>query len=463
MNAYRAGPEDIDGMPSGVPFIVGNELAERFSYYGMRAILVVFMTQQLKNSAGQLDPMSPEDAKVYYHAFGAGAYFFPLLGALVSDALWGKYRTIVWLSLVYCLGHLALAIDETRLGLSIGLALIALGSGGIKPCVTAHVGDQFSRRNQHLLERVFNWFYLSINVGAFVSILLTPWLLANYGPHVAFGVPGLLMLLATLVFWSGRKRFAHVPPGGRAFVRDVFSKEGFAVLGRVSGLVVFIGVFWALWEQSGSAWVLQAEHMDRLFLGVQWLPAQIQAANAVLVLITIPLSSYVLYPAMSRLFLLTPLRKMGIGFFVTVLAFLVSALIEARLGEGVRVNIGWQLCAYLLLTIGEVFIYGTGLEFFYTQAPNRMKSLVMSLFLLSISLGNAFTSLVNLVIQKPDGTSWLSGPDYYLFFASVMFVSAVAYVFYARRYPARDYLQGSELEQPPAAEPAQPTASSAAL
>jgi proton-dependent oligopeptide transporter, POT family len=443
MTAYRATPEDIDRMPGGVPYIVGNELAERFSYYGMRTILVVFMTHQLRNAAGELEPMTGDQAKAAFHLFAAGAYFFPMLGALLADAFWGKYRTIMLLSLVYCLGHLALAIDETRMGLAIGLSLIALGAGGIKPCVSAHVGDQFGTRNQHLLERVFGWFYFSINLGAFVSTLLTPWLLETQGPRVAFGVPGVFMLLATLLFWMGRERFAHIPPGGKAFLADVVSKEGLAVLGRVSGLVLFIAVFWALYDQNSSAWVLQAERMDLMFMGIEWLPSQVQAINPILVLILIPLNSYLLYPAISRVFPLTALRKIGIGFFMMALTFLISAYIEVRIGQGERVNIAWQLFAYVVLTMSEVLVYGTGLEFFYTQAPNRMKSLVMALFFLAVSLGNLFTSLVNVLIQNPDGTSRLEGADYYLAFAAMMFVSSVAFIFYAMRYRAARYVQGT--------------------
>src|SRR5690606_9656710 len=111
-----------------------------------------------------------------------------IFGAILSDWLLGKYRTIILLSLVYCAGHIALSADETRLGLFAGLILIAIGAGGIKPCVSAHVGDQFGAKNQQLLPRVFGWFYFSINLGAAVSSLLTPVLLKRHGPWLAFGV-----------------------------------------------------------------------------------------------------------------------------------------------------------------------------------------------------------------------------------------------------------------------------------
>jgi POT family proton-dependent oligopeptide transporter len=214
MSDYLRAPQPSRQMPAGIPFIVGNEAAERFSFYGMRAILVVFMTQYLLSSSGAADTMNEEEAKGWFHLFVSAVYITPLLGALISDGLLGKYRTIILLSLVYCLGHLALALDHTRLGLLIGLGLIALGSGGIKPCVSAHLGDQFGCTNAHLLPRAFGWFYFAINLGAFFSILITPWLLQRLGPAWAFSVPGVLMVIATIVFWSGRYRFVHIPPRG---------------------------------------------------------------------------------------------------------------------------------------------------------------------------------------------------------------------------------------------------------
>ena len=229
-NKYLTAPLPSKDMPKGIPYIVSNEAAERFSFYGMNCILTIFMTQYLMGSDGKLDVMSEEDAKKYFHLFKMAAYFFPIVGALISDIFLGKYHTIISLSLVYCLGHLALALDDTRIGLFIGLGLIVIGSGGIKPCVSAHVGDQFGKTNQNLLEKVFGWFYFSINLGSFVSTMLTPFLLDKYGPHVAFGVPGILMGVATLAFWMGRHKFVHIPAGGFGFVKEIFSGTGFRLL-----------------------------------------------------------------------------------------------------------------------------------------------------------------------------------------------------------------------------------------
>jgi POT family proton-dependent oligopeptide transporter len=649
---YASTPPLTTRMPGGIPYIVGNEAAERFSYYGMTALLQMFMTKYLMDSDGKLAVMSDNDATSVVHLFTAAAYFTPIVGAIISDVFLGKYRTIMTLSMFYCLGHLTLAIDSTRVGLTIGLTLIAMGAGGIKPCVSAHVGDQFGRLNQHLLEKVFNWFYLAINLGAFVSTLLTPWILKNYGPHPAFGLPGGLMLLATWVFWLGRWKFVHIPPRGWDAVRETFSGDGLRALFSLGFLYLFLVIYWALHDQTYSTWIVQAEYMNRRFLFIDWLSAQIGAVNPVLVLTLVPLFSMVVYPAVSRYWRLTPLRKISVGLFLMVISYVLPAWIEtqitggrieqfksdwpgrakefhktgsvdpelssarnlldgksdgtgwiseklptdstaaanggrqnpfpveiaillrerrawdisevrinpyadvskhlqlspaerrqppeaiaavqacwarqvevltgnspigpwtsqgrlelqprnelqslrfsttrasyvllrvhsngggpyAAMGEaevlaageppadahpqatdvwpnvaatGHRPNIVWQLIAYVLLTASEVLVYVTGLEFSYTQAPQKMKSFIMSLYLLSISAGNLFTSAVNQAIQRDDGTTRLVGANYFLFFAGLMLLVSLAFVFVARYYRERTYIQGE-----PGAEPA---------
>ncbi len=444
MSKYLTAPLPAQGMPGGMPFIIGNEAAERFSFYGMRAILVVFMTQYLVGSGGALDVMSEEEAKGWYHLFVSAVYLTPVLGALLSDGVLGKYRTIILLSLVYCAGHAALALDDSRVGLVVGLGLIAIGAGGIKPCVSSHLGDQFGQSNQGLLSRAFSWFYFSINLGAFVSSLATPWLLAHYGASVAFAVPGILMLLATLTFWAGRHRFVHIPPGGREFLRETFSRRGLGALGRLVIVYLFVAVFWSLFDQTGSSWVLQAAHTDNVLLGVELLPAQIQAANPLLVMLLIPLFSYVIYPAIDRVFPLTPLRKIAIGLFLAAAAFSIPTLIQVSIDHGGSPSIAWQLLAYIVLTASEVMVSITCLEFSYTQAPRTMKSFVMAFFMLSISLGNLFTSAVNFLIRKPDGSSALQGADYFQFFTVLMLVTAILFVVVARYYRGATYIHAEQ-------------------
>lgn len=410
MSKYRTSPSDLEGMPPGVPHIIGNEAAERFSFYGMKAVLAVFMVSYLHLMDGRgLSVMNEAEATEKVHLFNSAVYFTPILGALLADLFAGKYLTIVWLSLVYCAGHAALAcmgvFGNSPVWLAAGLGLIALGSGGIKPCVSAHVGDQFGARNAHLLTRIFNWFYFSINIGAFLSMLLTPWLLEWYGPHWAFGVPGVLMAIATFVFWLGRKRFIHVPAGGMGFVKEMFSGGGLVVILKLLPLYLIVAMFWALFDQTGSTWIFQSMDMDRNFLGFEWLPSQIQSLNSVFVLTFIPIFTYLIYPMGDRVWKLTPLRKIGLGLFIMVGAFALVALIQQWIDGGARPNIGWQITAFALLTAAEVMVSIVALEFAYTQAPKTMKSLVMCLYLLSVALGNLFVAGVNHFIQIPDSAS----------------------------------------------------------
>lgn len=583
---YRTTPTQTSRMPGGVPYIIGNEAAERFSFYGMKGILTVFMTQHLLNAAGNPAYMSDEQAKSVYHLFTSAAYFFPLLGALLADIVLGKYRTILFISLMYCVGHGCLALMDVgphfgwwdmKPFLFAGLLLIAIGAGGIKPCVSAHVGDQFGSGNKHLLTQVFNWFYFSINLGAAASTLLTPVLLKVYGPWAAFGLPGVLMAVATFIFWLGRHKFVHVPPAGwEAWKNETFSADGKRALLNLAPLfLVFVPVFWALFDQTGSAWVLQADKMDR-DLGIVWLPSQIQAVNPLLILTGIPIFTYVVYPLMGKLFNPTPLRKIGIGLALTAVAFCVSAVIErdietreqaiasqmfvdlstdaaalapiedpkaaakespedglmrwtraavsaarvagwkdeaiaaqlgleqdvalearletkqgfaadqvsgllATLADPAHPNSGpnrlnaaviaargakwnekrvvgyldempnviWQFLAYVILTSAEILVSIVSLEFAYTQSPRKMKSFIMGVYFLGVSLGNFYVSGVNAVMEvmrREDGTTPLQGATYYWFFAAVMAGAWLAYLVWAQTYKGQTYIQGEEDE-----------------
>jgi POT family proton-dependent oligopeptide transporter len=516
---YAASPPNISTMPPGVPYIIGNEAAERFSFYGMRSILIIFMTQYIVTSSGAADHMGDAEARQNFALFVAAVYFLPILGAIVAEGFIGKYQTIFWLSIVYCFGHFALALNDTRLGLVLGLGLIAFGSGGIKPCVSANVGDQFGESNKHLLSKVFGWFYFSINAGSFISTLLCPFLLADprFGPRWAFGIPGVAMVIATIFFWAGRKKFVHIPPAGLAFVREFFvdgigilglpfvfiqrgavflwtllfrrQREklnllsgrtfreyfrayGFGALGRLAIVYFFVAVFWSLWDQSsGGSWTLQAQRMDLYApwlpwvnigfspfhfdggFGVSLLPAQVQTANPILILLFIPLVNYVIYPLVDRIFLLTPLRKIGIGLFLTAASYVVIWYIQQMIDAGGKPNVNWQFLAYVVLTLGETMVSITGLEFSYTQAPNKMKSAVMALWLFTVSAGNMFTAAVNYFIRNADGTVKMNDQQYFLFFAVLMLVAAAIFVAVAMFYRGKTYLQSQEHYEEEATEP----------
>ncbi|NNJ26978.1 POT family MFS transporter [Alienimonas chondri] len=489
---YRETPVDTDKMPPGIGFIVGNEVAERFSYYGMRAILYTFMTKWLTDAAGADAHMTDAQATEAVGYFSSLLYFLPLVGGLVADALLGKYLTIMLLSVIYCLGHFVLALTlnpeftggliEPKYGLFVGLGLIAVGGGFIKSCVSAHVGDQFGARNSGLLGRVYGWFYFSINLGSTVSTLLTPKLLDWYGPDVAFGVPGVLMLIATIAFWLGRYRYAHVPPKGTETFREAFSPEGRKALANLALVYVFIGMFWALFDQTASRWVGQAEQMDRYYV-VEWMPdwatdsaadliadekavgaaeilanvdpdarvfavleSQMQAVNPALVMLYIPLFGFTVYPLLNSLFKLTYLRKMGIGMFLAAGGWAVSLYIQTRIDAGERPDIMWQVLAYAILTAGEIMVSITGLEFSYAHAPKAMKSIILACWLLTVSIGNLYIAGVNRLISME--VLELRGADYYWFWLWAMLGTAAMFVPAAMLFRGKVYIGEDGGEEP---------------
>jgi POT family proton-dependent oligopeptide transporter len=516
--------------PRQIPFIIGNEACERFSFYGMRNILTQFLVSSSLLGAIAALPQREAAAKEVFHAFVMGVYFFPLLGGWLSDRYLGKYRTILGLSLVYSAGNACLALStDSRAGFYAGLFLISLGSGGIKPCVAAFVGEQFDQSNKHLAKSVFDAFYWIINFGSFFASLSIPLVLAAYGPGPAFGIPGALMALATLVFWLGRRRYVVEPPSPadpHAFSRVVRSalsgggpglhlfRVGATLAGLLSALgiadllrqfvahqepylgavpdlclalVVFLGLagfgaylgidrarqvhpaedvdgakavlrvlvlfalvtpFWSLFDQKASTWVLQGAAMR--LPGWSWFKSasQMQSLNPLLVMTLIPLNDLLLFPLARRLGVEpTPLRKMTAGLAFAGVAWIAAGAIQLALDRGGSgsLSILWQIGPYVLLTIGEVLVSATGLEFAYSQAPPKMKGALMSFWMLTVTVGNLWVLLVNATVKGEAVTSAIAGQGFgvaafqLFFFAGFAFAAAAAFFSVARRYRTRDY------------------------
>ncbi|MBD0258813.1 MAG: POT family MFS transporter [Cytophagales bacterium] len=465
--------------PSSIPYIIGNEAAERFSFYGMRSILVTFLVAQFFNPTlnPALQTVAEAKANEQVHFFVALAYFMPLVGGIAADWFFGKYKVILYISMVYCVGHLLLALyDENLSGFTFGLVLIAIGAGGIKSCVSANVGDQFNKENQHLMSKVYGWFYFSINAGSVISTILIPILYEKYGASVAFGVPGILMALATLIFWSGRKRYVKLPPAGIqrnnfAFISgyalanlgkkqkgqswlDVakakYPEESVEAVKSVYGVLMvfaFIPIFWAMWDQSLSEWVLQATKLDLNVFGFTLLPEQIQTVNPAFLLTMIPIFTYLIYPFFDRIGIKpTPLRRIGTGLLLTGLSFVVIALIQQSIDAGGRPSVWWQILAYFILSAGETLVSITGLEYAYTHAPKSMKGTMSAIWLLTVALGNTFVALVNSSISTGGFFAQLEGAKYFWFFAGLMAVTVVIFMLVSGRIKERSYIVGDTAE-----------------
>lgn len=502
-------PDPKAPIPAQIPYIIGNEGCERFSFYGMRNILTVFLVSSLLMDMPEAERAT--EAKNVFHTFVIGVYFFPLLGGWLADRFWGKYNTIFWLSLVYCAGHLCLALFESsKAGFYTGLGLIALGAGGIKPCVSAFVGDQFDQSNKHRAKVVFDAFYWIINFGSFFASLLMPIFLKSFGASVAFGIPGALMFVATIILWAGRKRYVVVPPAPKnphsfvnvaktaiasgttgqvlAGVGVVLALASFALMPSFGFVVSFctalvvwlaftgIGVwvqldgarglhpeeavagvrtvlrvlvlfflvtpFWSLFDQKASTWVLQANAMTK----PSWFQSsQMQALNPLLVMLLIPFNNFVLYPALKRAgYEMTALRRMTAGIAFAGVSWVVVGTMQVVLDGGTAFSIAWQVLPYALLTLGEVLVSATGLEFAYSQAPQAMKGTLMSFWSLSVTIGNLWVLVVNAGVKNAAVTEFMASTGFgvtafqMFFFACFAFVAALAFGLVARSYPVVD-------------------------
>jgi proton-dependent oligopeptide transporter, POT family len=451
-------------MPYQIPFIIGNEACERFSFYGMRNILTVFLIDYLLVNLAPDAEARQATAKAHFHLFVAGVFFFPLLGGYLADRFFGKYRTILWLSLLYVGGHACLALfDKSVNGFYTGLFLIALGSGGIKPCVSAMVGDQFSEANKHLVKKVFAVFYWSINFGSFFASLLIPKTLKLYGPAVAFGIPGALMAVATLIFWLGRRHYVDVPPTGKnphSFLRVLGSAlknrgaaghlldgarrdhpegavEGAKAVLRVLTIFLPIPFFWMLFDQKASTWVVQAKSMDLRIGPWMFEPSQMQLVNPALVMMLIPFTQAVLYPAFKRAgYELMPLRRMTIGLAIGAFSYVIAGGFQVVMDGGARLSVLWQIAPYIFLTVAEILVSTTGLEFAYTQAPREMKGTIMSFWSLTVAVGN-------LAVSRLAAVDIFKGASQFFFYAALAFLAAIALGFIARGYKVVDYFQKS--------------------
>jgi POT family proton-dependent oligopeptide transporter len=459
----------VNRWPSQIKYIVGNEACERFSYYGMRSILAGYITGKVLE--GGLGRTADESTEII-HLFVMVNYFMPLIGGWLSDKILGRYHTILWVSLFYCAGHGVLACSDFAGGvngkmwcLMIGLALIAFGSGGIKPCVSAFMGDQFKPEQSHLLQKAYGIFYLSINVGSFFSFFVIPYVKNHHGYSAAFLIPGILMAIATSVFWLGRNQYVMVPPS-RETKRAGFFKVLFHALGAkrqpgqsfwdpararfteqevdaaksvvpILGLFLLIPPFWAMFDQTNSTWVLQGMKMTHVsILGFDVGAEQMQSMNPLLVMILVPVMTWGIYPLVGRF--ASPLRRISSGMFLGAVSFLVVAWIQRQLDSGREMSIMWQTLPYVILTIAEVLVSTTGLEFAFREAAPEMKSLIMSFFLLTISVGDLLVAVVTKVLSSAGNEAGSISAGRFVMYAELTFAVAILFSIATIFYRYRD-------------------------
>jgi len=456
--------------PPQIKYIVGNEACERFSYYGMRSILAGYITGAvLRGGLGQSADASTE----IIHLFVFANYFMPLFGAWLSDKLIGRYHTILWVSLFYCAGHGVLACSDFVGGgvhgrmwcLYAGLALIAFGSGGIKPCVSAFMGDQFRSDQSHLLQKAYGAFYWAINFGSFFSFLVIPWIKDRHGYSLAFGVPGILMAIATFIFWRGSKFYVRVPPARETHHAGFFKVFFAALLGRrgpgkdfwfpaaarfspaeitaaksvppILFVFALVPVFWSLFDQTNSTWVLQGEKMVSVNIyGLDIGAEQMQSMNPLIVMVLVPLFTLGIYPRIGRF--AAPLRRMSFGMFLAAGSYLIVAALQTRIEHGAHLSVLWQTVPYVILTAAEVLFSTTGLEFAFREAAPELKSIIMSFWMLTVAAGDLFVAVITKIFSAPGNGEASVSTGRFLMYSGLTFGVAILFSLVAAFYKYRD-------------------------
>ena len=388
------------GHPVAFRYFFFGEFAERCSFYGMKAILPLYFTQQLG--------FAKEHANPIFFAFKMAVYALPMLGGFLADRYFGKYNTIVWFAVPYVLGHFVLGIENAWMAV-LALVLLACGSGVIKPNISTLMGltyDEQRPGQSQLRSSAFMWFYFAINVGAFIAQATLPSIRSNFGYALAFQFPAWLMFVSLAVFAMGKKHYAaeslvYTPPTPEQ------SEERKIAVSRLMKIFFFMILFWIPYEHNDSIWVYFTEKSVDLkipFMSKSFEPDQLQAINPLCVMIFAPLFAW-LFPKIdpeARVY--TIKNKILMGYVIGIASFAIMTMAAFLAKSDVKVASVWVIAAYVLLTIGEILVYGTGLDLAYSAAPGNIKGFITGCFLMTMAIAN----LINMGWSTME--TWLTTP-----------------------------------------------------
>jgi POT family proton-dependent oligopeptide transporter len=423
--------------PTGFWFIFWGELAERASFYGMRTVLALYMITVLG--------FAEADGAAVMHTFIAACYLAPLLGGFIADRWLGRYRTILYFSGPYVLGHIILGGWQSRTGLAIALTLLALGSGSIKPNTSTLMGQMYeAQKKDFLLTEAFSYFYAAINIGAAIATLALPVVrdrvaatsTIERGYAVALTIPAALMVFAFFFFALGKRFYPQenvrsLPP------KTAEQREAeWKTLGRIAGLFALIAIFWFVYDQSASTWIYFAnKRMNLHVIGdLSTTADQIQGLNPVLIVVLTPFFNWLWNFLKERRggVDVPDTRKMLIGFII-VIACMATMSVAGFLSESGPVTVWWMIVATFVITLSELCISVVGLEFAYKVAAPGTKSVVTAAFLFTVFGGDFIAGLF-------DKGLWgkISPGAFFALQTGIMVVAGAVFFGVARRFEQSD-------------------------
>lgn len=403
--------------PAGLYYLFFTEMWERFSYYGMRALLIYYMTKQLM--------FAQEKSSMVYGLYTGLVYFTPFFGGILADRYLGQRKTVVVGGVLMAIGHFLMAFESLFFP---ALAFLVIGNGAFKPNISTQVGSLYPD-GDHRRDRAFSLFYMGINLGAFFSPLICGTLGEVYGWHYGFGAAGVGMVIGLIIYLVGQKHLAPDNIMKKAAAGEVaatkMSKEDWGKIWSLAILCVINILFWIVYEQQGNTMALFADaNTDRMILGWEMPASWFQSFNPAFVFIFIPVLMWFWGWQDKRGQEPSSIGKMGIGSVLLGVSFLIMIPAGNMIAEsGQKVGMSWLTANILILTIGEIYLSPVGLSLVTKLAPKHLVSTMMGMWFFSSFIGNSLSGYVGSFWEK------MSKTEFFILMVVLSFITAAAFYF----------------------------------
>jgi POT family proton-dependent oligopeptide transporter len=408
--------------PPGLFVLFFTEMWERFSYYGMRSLLVFYMIKNLH--------FAQVRASEIYGLYTGFVYFTPLFGGLLADRLLGQRRTVVLGGVLMALGHFLMAVENLFFP---ALGCLILGNGAFKPNISTQVGALYPAGDSRR-DRAFSLFYMGINLGAFFSPLVCGTLGEKIGFHWGFAAAGVGMLIGLAVYLRGAR---HLAPdlimqarAGERRPQEPMTSGDWLRVGAIFAMMTLTIVFWSVYEQQGNTMALWADaNTDRMVLGFEMPASWFQSFNPLMIFLLVPAVNLVWSRQSRSNREPSSVAKMGIGCLLLAAAFLVLIPPARELSVSPRASLWWLVACTFVLTLGEIYLSPVGLSLVTRIAPARIVSLMMGVWFLSSFFGNYLSGFL--------GTFWERMPkeQFFLLMSGLAFGAGV--LFFVLRAPLK--------------------------
>ncbi|MEQ8245952.1 peptide MFS transporter [Fulvivirga sp.] len=398
---HGANGKQLWGHPMGLYYLFFVELWERFSYYGMRALLTLYLAAPL---LGDNPGLGWDDARTYsfYGTYTMLVYLATIPGGLIADRFLGQKKTVLIGGILLCIGHTVLAI-EAMWAFYTGIAFIIAGVGGLKSNISTMVGGLYKPGDDRR-DKGFYIFYIGINIGAFAGALATGWAAVQYGWHYGFGLAGIGMLVGQIMFMYGQKYLKGVGDfeGAADSINKELMKKPLTKIEKDRMLVMFLSfliiiVFWGAFEQAGGLMNLYAEQKTDRFIGFLdfTVPAAwFQSVNAFFIMTfgTVVAGFWYWWKKQGKES--SSLFKMAVGVIVMGFGFLFMSGASMQYQESGSSAMYWLVLAYLLHTLGELCASPVALSFITKLAPVKYASFMMGAYFAATGLGNKLAGML---------------------------------------------------------------------